>query len=110
MPGPDLKPTSTAAARAQAPVTYVASRQSRARRDQLIYLSMAVILLIGIFFIQPELNRQRAKLVPVDKTQQVGDLLIQFPRLTLGGFRGLLAMTLWEDAESDKNHHRWRPL
>ncbi len=110
MPGPDLKPTSTAAARAQAPVTYVASRQSRARRDQLVYLSMAVILLIGIFFIQPELNRQRAKLVPVDKTQQVGDLLIQFPRLTLGGFRGLLAMTLWEDAESDKNHHRWRPL
>ena len=79
------------------------------RRDQLLCAAVIVILLALIFALQPTLNRRRAKLV-YSSQQGIGNLFLEFPRLTLGGFRGILAMVLWENAESDKNHRRWIPL
>ena len=89
----------------------VASMRSRARRDQLICLIIGVILLIGVFALQPSLHARRAKLVQsTSNAKNLGHLLLTFPRLALGGFRGVLAMVLWENAERDKNNHKWRPL
>ncbi len=89
----------------------VASMRSRARRDQLVCLIIAILLFIGIFAIQPSLHARRAALVQrTTNAKNIGHLLLTFPRLALGGFRGVLAMVLWEDAESDKNNHKWRPL
>ena len=83
--------------------------RSEARRDQVICVAIAVILLAGIFLIQAPLRSHRAKLV-TNHNKSVGDLIMTFPRLTLGGFRGILAMVLWENAENDKNNHDWVPL
>ena len=83
--------------------------RSQARRDQVVCVAIAVILLAGIFFIQSPLRTRRSKLV-TNHNKSVGDLIMTFPRLTLGGFRGILAMVLWENAENDKNNHDWVPL
>ncbi len=79
------------------------------RRDQVICLALAVILLGLIGFLQPGLKRGRTGLVYVNN-RSVSNLLLEFPRLTLGGFRGILAMVLWEDAQRDIDRQRWVPL
>ncbi len=80
-----------------------------ARQDQIICLVVAFVLLVIIFLYQPFLARKRAALVQTND-QTLGNLAIAFPRLTLGGFRGVLAMVMWERAESAKNHRKWVPL
>ncbi len=93
-----------------APVGRVMGRiRSQVRRDQVICIAIAVILLAGIFLIQSPLRTRRSVLV-VNHNKSVGDLIMTFPRLTLGGFRGILAMVIWENAENDKNNHQWMPL
>jgi hypothetical protein len=83
--------------------------QSRARRDQLICIATAVILMALIFALQPFLTSSRAALIREPEGSWKG-MTIAFPRLTLGGFRGLLATALWIKAEDDKNEHRWLQL
>ncbi len=89
----------------------VATIRSRVRRDQLICLIIATVLMLVIFTIQPSLHARRSQLIQRNSSaKNLGHLLLTFPRLALGGFRGVLAAVLWEDAERDKNHHKWRPL
>ncbi len=83
--------------------------QSRARRDQLICVATALILLGCIFALQPTLTQMRSNLVHEPPMTARG-LAVAFPRLTLSGFRGLLATTLWIRAEDDKNNHKWQQL
>ncbi len=57
----------------------------------------------------PVLTARRATLVQ-EPAASLRSLAINFPRLTLGGFRGLLATALWYQAESDKEQHKWMDL
>jgi hypothetical protein len=105
---PDLIPTEMPPPRA--PETNLRARlKSQARRDQLICVAIAVVLIAGIFFIQPAIKVRRSHLVQTNDSN-IGQLLLTFPRLALGGFRGVLAAALWENAEHDKNVQKWRPL
>ncbi|MEI8195768.1 MAG: hypothetical protein WCI73_07665 [Phycisphaerae bacterium] len=97
--------------------------QSLARRDQLLALAAMVLCLVGVFLLQPELTRQRigtrdqqdqtkiieAGIVPPPPAA-MRQLAAEFPRLTLGGFRGLLVPFLWKQAEEDKNDRKWQDL
>ena len=87
----------------------VSAGHSRAQRDQLICIALAAILLAGIFALQPVLTAQRDAMIkqPAGASR---DLAVAFPRLTLSGFRGLLATVLWIQAEDDKNNHKWKQL
>lgn len=105
---PDLKPDPVNTPRA--PDTNLRARmRSEVRRDQVICLAIAAVLLLAIFALQPLLQARRSHLVQ-SSDKSIGQLLLTFPRLALGGFRGVLAMALWENAEHDKNAQKWRPL
>jgi hypothetical protein len=95
--------------------------QSSARRDQLVGLALMLLCLAGVFVIQPLLTRLRtgtqdeagkvvqAGIVPPPPAA-LNQMAAEFPRLTLGGFRGLLVPFLWKQAEDDKNERRWQDL
>ena len=84
--------------------------RSRARRDQVFALTVGIALLfVATILIQPVLVTKRAALVD-EPPASLRSLAINFPRLTLGGFRGLLATALWYQAENDKDNHRWMDL
>ncbi len=104
------------------PVTPVSTGRSSARRDQLVALALAAALLLIILFLQPTIdtmrNGRRAPgsgavisqgLVPPTDTS-LRELAVEFPRLTLGGFRGILAERLWYRAENAKNDRQWQDL
>ncbi|HMD54938.1 MAG TPA: hypothetical protein VKJ65_10350, partial [Phycisphaerae bacterium] len=99
----------TPMAPADRPVNLLSRIRSEARRDQLICMALIVIFLLCIFVIQPFIDSQRAGLV-VSNDKNMGSLFLTFPRLTLGGFRGILVTVLWETAENDKNNRNWVPL
>ncbi len=80
-----------------------------ARRDQLFAVVVGVVLLALAILIQPALTNRRATLVD-EPEASLRSLAINFPRLTLGGFRGLLATALWYQAEDDKDKHKWLDL
>jgi len=94
--------------------------RSDARRDQLVALCVSVVCLALIFAIQPSITRLRVGApdaagnrtggLVVENNGTVAQLAIEAPRLTVGGFRGLLAMYLWQGAEDDKNERRWQAL
>jgi hypothetical protein len=52
---------------------------------------------------------RRAELVHEDESS-LQSLAITFPRLTLGGFRGIISTMLWLQAEDDKESRRWYEL
>ncbi len=83
--------------------------RSRARRDQLLACAAGVVLLGVTILMQQPMQAMRAGIVTEPKKSLRG-LAIQFPRLTLGGFRGLIATVLWIQAENDKNDHKWVEL
>jgi len=91
------------------PQNAVTLGQSRARREQLIALAVAAVLLGLILLLQPILTARRAAIVPPTEAT-ARQLAVEFPKLTLGGFRGFLAMYLWQEAEEDKNERRWVEL
>ncbi|HTV47564.1 MAG TPA: hypothetical protein VMG59_03885, partial [Phycisphaerae bacterium] len=99
----------TPIAPADRPINLLSRIRSEARRDQLICAALIVVFLLCIFAIQPFIQSQRSQLV-VSDDKSVGNLLLTFPRLTLGGFRGILVTVLWETAENDKNNRNWIPL
>lgn len=82
---------------------------SRARRDQLIAGALALASMVGIFALQPAIKSRRADLVP-HTDSNLRQLAADFPRLTLGGFRGFLAPFLWQRAEELKNERQWHEL
>lgn len=96
--------------------------RSRARRDQLISLGLMALFLACIVAYQPLLTRmregqsdaqgrvERPGIVPPPPTSGLAQMAAEFPRLTLGGFRGLLTPFLWQQAEENKNERRWQDL
>lgn len=105
---PDLTPATLPPTRK--PETNLRARiKSQVRRDQLICLAITAALIAGIFLLEPSIKQKRSKLVQ-SSDKSIGQLLLTFPRLALGGFRGILAMALWKNAEHDKNVQKWRPL
>ncbi|MCL2648143.1 MAG: hypothetical protein FWD61_14215 [Phycisphaerales bacterium] len=83
--------------------------RSRARRDQLLACVLGVVFLAISLLIRPLLISQRASIVSESETS-FRSLAVNFPRLTLGGFRGLVATILWIQAENDKQERRWVDL
>jgi len=92
--------------------------RSRARRDQLISVAVMVVCLGLILAMHPMLREKRLE-IQADPLTKAGErstedalrqLSIDFPRLTLGGFRGILAMVLWQNAEEAKNNRQWMEL
>jgi hypothetical protein len=89
--------------------------RSQTRRDQLFFGVMAVVLLVVAALLQGKLTRSRVdwnlvKKETPDSEKSYRSLAINFPRLTMGGFRGILSTYLWQQAEDDKNEHRWLDL
>lgn len=106
-------PAPPAGGRGSAPQTDLSSEtglwRSRARRDQLLAVVIGVVLLAVAMLIQPLLASRRSTMVE-EPAASLKSLAINFPRLTLGGFRGLLATYLWDQAENDKEEHKWMDL
>ncbi|HVS70350.1 MAG TPA: hypothetical protein VHQ47_03760 [Phycisphaerae bacterium] len=83
---------------------------SVARRDQLIALIIGVICMVGAQVLESfSLGPQRSALVQENEAS-LQSLSVTFPRLTLGGFRGLVSTALWIQAEDDKENRRWFDL
>ncbi|HVT79504.1 MAG TPA: hypothetical protein VHM90_02515, partial [Phycisphaerae bacterium] len=81
-----------------------------AGRDQLIALIIGVVCMVAAQVIESVvLSPQRAALVKEDEAS-LQSLAVSFPRLTLGGFRGLISTALWIQAEDDKENRRWFDL
>ncbi len=83
--------------------------RSKARRDQLLSCAVGAVLLGVALLIQPVLTARRATMIQEPDTS-LKSLALNFPRLTLGGFRGLLATVLWYQAENDKEERKWMDL
>jgi hypothetical protein len=83
---------------------------SSARRDQFVAIVAGVVLMTAAQLLQSlVLTPQRAQLVQEDESS-MQSLAVTFPRLTLGGFRGILSTALWLQAEDDKEARRWYEL
>ncbi len=82
---------------------------SQARRDQLISLAIIIFCAIGIAVMHPILLGKRSAMVK-DRFDSIRQLSVEFPRLTLGGFRGILVPILWQRAEDNKNDRKWTEL
>lgn len=105
------------------PPRRVSLGRSSARRDQILALAVMILCLAGVFILQPVLTWQRIGVRdPQDQTKVIEagivppppaalrQLAAEFPRLILGGFRGLLVPFLWKQAEEDKNDRKWQDL
>ena len=98
----------------------ISTGRSGARRDQLVALSLSAACMAAIFILQPTLTRMRVGDLDaqgnrtggmvIENNSSVAQLAVETPRLVLGGFRGVLAMDLWQRAEDDKNERRWEAL
>ena len=85
-------------------------------RYQVVCVVLAVVALLVVRFprfanrgsagLDALIQQQKAKVVPVRPEVQ-RDIMIEFPILLLGGFRGPLVMGLWIRAEDEKNHQQW---
>ena len=86
------------------------------RKYQLVCVTLAAVALLvvrlprlserGSAGIDALIQRQKEKVVPV-RPQVERDIMIEFPILLLGGFRGPLVMGLWIRAEEEKNQQQW---
>jgi hypothetical protein len=83
--------------------------RSKARRDQVFACALGAVLLGVALLIQSPLTKRRATMIDEPDTS-LKSLALNFPRLTLGGFRGLLATILWYQAENDKEDRKWMDL
>jgi hypothetical protein len=91
----------------------ITTGQSSARRDQLLALAAGVVLVGASMLLQGPMRELRtggATPIVREPETSLQSLAVQFPRLTLGGFRGLLATVLWIQAENDKNDRKWVEL
>ncbi|HVT80947.1 MAG TPA: hypothetical protein VHM90_09840 [Phycisphaerae bacterium] len=88
------------------------SWRSTAQRDQAYAAAVGVVLLAVSALCLNWLNAQRPALVREDPESEktLGSLAVTFPRLTLGGVRGIASTYLWLQAEDDKNDRKWIEL
>jgi hypothetical protein len=84
--------------------------RSRARGDQLKASVLGAALLGAAVLLQQIVLVPRRHALVRDSETSLQSLAVAFPRLTLGGFRGLLATYLWIQAENDKNDRKWVEL
>ena len=88
----------------------------RDRRYKVVCLFLALVVLLivrlprlgtrGSAGLDDMINRQKQKVVPY-RPEVRRDVMIEFPILVLGGFRGPLVMGLWIQAEAEKNEQQW---
>ncbi len=86
----------------------------KARRDQAFAVLIGLGCLAGSMYMNHSMNSMRRQNNLVRETpaseKSLRSLAVTFPRLTLGGFRGLVSTVLWIKAEDDKNERRWLEL
>jgi len=86
------------------------------RRYQIICIGLALAILLAVRF--PSLGgrgtagldriiQSRKQLIVPVRAEVKRDVMIEFPILVLGGFRGPLVMGLWIKAENEKHEQRW---
>ena len=88
----------------------------RDRHYRIVCVVLAAVALLVVRFprfagrgsagIDELIQQQKEKVVPV-RPQIRRDVMIEFPILLLGGFRGPLVMGLWIRAEEEKNQQQW---
>lgn len=97
----------------------VSQWRSQVRRDQLLATLLGVTLLGISAWLrellstrQTQADRNGVQLVREDpeSEKKLSSLAVTFPRLTLGGMRGLASTYLWMQAEEDKNNRKWVDL
>jgi hypothetical protein len=83
-----------------------------ARRDQAFAVAIGAVLLGCATLLQNVLAQRRGTLVREDPQSEktLSSLAVTFPRLTLGGMRGVASTALWMQAEEDKNNRKWQEL
>ncbi|HEY4328338.1 MAG TPA: hypothetical protein VGN88_01280 [Phycisphaerae bacterium] len=95
------------------PSTVAASRwRSQTRRDQAYAVALGIVLVGCSVLMQNVLEGKRPALVREDPESEktLTNLAVTFPRLTLGGMRGVASTYLWMKAEDDKNDRHWLDL
>jgi hypothetical protein len=87
-----------------------------ARRDQLFFSILGVVLLVCAALTQAYMRDLRGEkrwdLVreDPDSEKRLATLGVTIPRLTFGGMRGIASTVLWMEAEDDKNNRKWFDL
>ena len=86
------------------------------RRYQIICVGLALAILLAVRFprfsgrgtagLDQIIQKRKQQIVPV-RAEVKRDVMIDFPILVLGGFRGPLVMGLWVKAEEEKHEQRW---
>ena len=90
--------------------------RGRARRDQLMACLIGAALLAGSVVTRVAMvhvrSQSKPELVREDPESQraLESLAVTFPRLVLGGMRGIVSTYLWMQAEDDKNNRKWEQL
>jgi len=95
-----------------APAPPASAWRSKVLRDQAFASALGVVLLgISALFLH-QLEGARPALVREDPESEktLSSLAVTFPRLTLGGLRGIASTYLWMQAEDDKNDRKWLEL
>jgi hypothetical protein len=99
--------------------TGMSAWRSKATTDQAIALVLGVALLATSALLRHALRKWRTtpdangtQLVREDPESEktLSSLAVTFPRLTLGGMRGIASTALWIQAEDDKNNRKWIDL
>ena len=86
------------------------------RRYQITCIGLALAILLAVRFprlggrgtagLDRIIQSRKQQIVPV-RAEVKRDVMIDFPILVLGGFRGPLVMGLWIKAENEKNEQKW---
>jgi hypothetical protein len=93
--------------------------RSKIVADQALAMAVGMALLGGSALLRYALEKRRvtpdedgAQLVREDPESEktLSSLAVTFPRLTLGGLRGIASTVLWRQAEDDKDERRWIDL
>jgi hypothetical protein len=97
----------------------VSAWRSKAVGEQAIALALGAALLGCAAFLRNVLETRRTtpdargvQLVREDpeSEKKLSSMAVTFPRLTLGGMRGIASTWLWQQAEDDKDNRRWVDL
>jgi hypothetical protein len=93
--------------------------RSKVVADQAVAFVLGIALLGGSALLRYALEKRRSapdgnnvQLVREDPESEktLSSLAVTFPRLTLGGMRGIASTVLWMQAEDDKNERKWVDL
>ena len=89
------------------------------RRYQIVCLVLSLAILLAVRFpgfrergtagLDQIIQKRKQEIVPV-RAEVKRNVMIEFPILVLGGFRGPLVMGLWIKAENEKHEQRYAQL